>query len=70
MGSEMCIRDRGKGPTVEKYEGQIEKLDTRIATAKTQSEDRENNKEVALGTSKIVSLLLPPCRLGQLTDIV
>jgi len=60
----------GKGPTVEKYEGQIEKLDTRIATAKTQSEDRENNKEVALGTSKIVSLLLPPCRLGQLTDIV
>ena len=47
----------GKGPTIEKLEAQLEKLDTRIATAKTQSEDRENNKEVALGTSKIVSLL-------------
>jgi DNA topoisomerase-1 len=38
------VEAEGKGPSVEKF-----------ATAKTQSEDRENNKEVALGTSKIVS---------------
>lgn len=49
------VEAEGKGPSVEKFETQIEKLDQRIATAKTQSEDRENNKEVALGTSKIVS---------------
>lgn len=48
------VEAEGKGPSVDKYETQIEKLDQRIATAKTQSEDRENNKEVALGTSKIV----------------
>ncbi|KAK5677905.1 DNA topoisomerase 1 [Elasticomyces elasticus] len=47
------IEAEGKGPTVEKLETQLEKLDTRIATLKSQSEDRENNKEVALGTSKI-----------------
>lgn len=51
------VEAEGKGPSVEKFETQIEKLDQRIATAKTQSEDRENNKEVALGTSKIVSCL-------------
>jgi DNA topoisomerase I len=50
------IEAEGKGPSVEKLENQLEKLDQRIATLKTQSEDRENNKEVALGTSKIVSL--------------
>ena len=49
------IEAEGKGVTVEKLEGQLEKLDGRIATLRTQSEDRENNKEVALGTSKIVS---------------
>lgn len=49
------VEAEGKGPSVAKFETQIEKLDQRIATAKTQSEDRENNKEVALGTSKIVS---------------
>ncbi|KAK4896735.1 DNA topoisomerase 1 [Elasticomyces elasticus] len=42
------IEAEGKGPTVEKLETQLEKLDTRIATLKSQSEDRENNKEVAL----------------------
>lgn len=51
------IEPEGKGPTVEKYEQQVEKLQTRIETMKLQSEDRENNKEVALGTSKIVSYL-------------
>lgn len=50
------VEAEGKGPTVEKLEGQLEKLQTRIETMTLQSEDRENNKEVALGTSKIVSL--------------
>ena len=50
------IESEGKAPTVEKMEAAVEKLDQRIATMRTQSEDRENNKEVALGTSKIVSL--------------
>ncbi len=45
----------GKGPTVEKFEANIKKLDDRIATMRLQAEDREGNKEVALGTSKIVS---------------
>ena len=51
------IEAEGKAPTVEKLEGQLEKLDQRIATMMTQSEDKENNKEVALGTSKIVSAI-------------
>jgi DNA topoisomerase I len=51
------IEPEGKSPSVEKMEAQIEKLDQRIATMRTQAEDRDNNKEVALGTSKIVSLL-------------
>ena len=37
------------------YEKDVEKLDVRIANMTTQAEDREGNKEVALGTSKIVS---------------
>lgn len=49
------VEAEGKGPTVERYEEQIKKLDTRIATMSIQAEDKENNKEVALGTSKIVS---------------
>ena len=58
------IEAEGKSPSVEKFEQNIEKLDERIATLQTQSEDRENNKEVALGTSKIVSDNLPPCLSG------
>ena len=45
----------GKSPTVEKLEAVVEKMDARIATMKVQAEDKESNKEVALGTSKIVS---------------
>ena len=52
------VEAEGKGPTVEKFEGAIKKLDDRIATMLLQAEDREGNKEVALGTSKIVSNLL------------
>ena len=57
------IEAEGKSPSVEKFEQNIEKLDERIATLQTQSEDRENNKEVALGTSKIVSDSPPPAYL-------
>jgi DNA topoisomerase I len=52
------VEAEGKGPTVEKFETAIKKLDDRIATMLLQAEDREGNKEVALGTSKIVSTLL------------
>lgn len=49
------VEAEGKGATVEKYEGNLEKLDQRVATMSVQAEDKESNKEVALGTSKIVS---------------
>lgn len=49
------VEPEGKSPSIEKLEAAIEKLDTRIANAQLQAEDREGNKEVALGTSKIVS---------------
>lgn len=48
------VEAEGKGPTVEKFENSLEKLDQRIKTMHFQAEDKENNKEVALGTSKIV----------------
>ena len=51
------VEAEGKGSSVEKYEANIEKLDQRIATMQVQAEDKESNKEVALGTSKIVSCL-------------
>ncbi|KIV99521.1 hypothetical protein, variant 2 [Verruconis gallopava] len=47
------VEAEGKGPTVEKLEANLEKLAQRIETAKLQMEDKESNKEVALGTSKI-----------------
>lgn len=49
------VEAEGKGPSVEKLEANLEKLNDRIATMKVQAEDKEENKEVALGTSKIVS---------------
>ena len=50
------VEAEGKAPTIEKLEDQVKKFDARIATMAVQAEDKENNKEVALGTSKIVSL--------------
>ncbi|KAL8932186.1 MAG: hypothetical protein Q9216_006934 [Gyalolechia sp. 2 TL-2023] len=47
------VEAEGKGPSVDKLENQLEKLDQRIQTMSYQAEDKENNKEVALGTSKI-----------------
>lgn len=49
------VEAEGKGPTIEKMQGNIDKLNQRIETMKVQMEDKEGNKEVALGTSKIVS---------------
>jgi DNA topoisomerase I len=49
------VEAEGKGPSVEKCEANIKKLDERISAMRLQAEDREGNKEVALGTSKIVS---------------
>ncbi|KAF7446376.1 DNA topoisomerase 1 [Pyrenophora tritici-repentis] len=47
------IEAEGKGPTVEKLEANVEKIVQRIENMKIQMEDKEGNKEVALGTSKI-----------------
>jgi hypothetical protein len=49
------VEAEGKGPTVDKMEANIDKIEQRIETSKIQMEDKEGNKEVALGTSKIVS---------------
>jgi hypothetical protein len=49
------VEAEGRGVTVEKLEAQLAKLDQRIENMTLQAEDKENNKEVALGTSKIVS---------------
>ena len=49
------VEAEGRGPTVDKLMKAIEKIDDRIKTIELQAEDRDGNKEVALGTSKIVS---------------
>jgi DNA topoisomerase-1 len=51
------VEAEGKGPTIEKLEANIDKINQRIENMKVQMEDKEGNKEVALGTSKIVSQL-------------
>jgi DNA topoisomerase I len=51
------VEAEGKGQTIEKLDASLEKLQQRIETMKIQYEDREDNKEIALGTSKIVSFL-------------
>ncbi|KAK4659355.1 DNA topoisomerase 1 [Podospora pseudocomata] len=47
------VEAEGKGPAVEKLEAAVSKFDDRIKTLELQCADREGNKEVALGTSKI-----------------
>ena len=49
------VEAEGRGPTIEKLEANLEKLDQRINNMDMQRKDKDNNKEVALGTSKIVS---------------
>ncbi|KAI1279976.1 eukaryotic DNA topoisomerase I [Xylaria sp. FL0933] len=47
------VEAEGKGPTVEKFEANVKKIEERIRTIELQAADRDGNKEVALGTSKI-----------------
>jgi DNA topoisomerase-1 len=49
----------GKSPSVEKLAEGVKKIEERISNLELQAADRDDNKEVALGTSKIVSLLRP-----------
>ena len=51
------VEAEGKSVTLEKLEDRVKSFDQRVATMSVQAEDKENNKEVALGTSKIVSTL-------------
>lgn len=50
------VEPEGKSPTADKYLAAIDKIEERVNQQMTQAEDRDGNKEVALGTSKIVSL--------------
>ncbi|KAJ5696132.1 hypothetical protein N7536_006544 [Penicillium majusculum] len=47
------VEAEARGATVEKLEGSIAKIDQRVETMSVQAQDKEDNKEVALGTSKI-----------------
>ncbi|OJJ75006.1 hypothetical protein ASPBRDRAFT_193682 [Aspergillus brasiliensis CBS 101740] len=47
------VEAEGKAPSVDKIEAAITKLEQRIETMELQAQDKEENKEVALGTSKI-----------------
>jgi DNA topoisomerase-1 len=49
------VEAEGKSPDLDKLQANWDKLDQRIEVMKLQAEDKDNNKEVALGTSKIVS---------------
>lgn len=49
------LEPEGRGVTVEKLMTNITKLEERIKAAEMQMQDKEDNKTVALGTSKIVS---------------
>lgn len=63
------VEAEGKGPTVDKLENAIQKLEQRIETMELQAQDKEDNKEVALGTSKIVSFPCPGL-LNKLSNTV
>lgn len=47
------VEAEGKAPTVDKIEANLKKIEERIRTVELQAADRDGNKEVALGTSKI-----------------
>lgn len=63
------VEAEGKGPTVEKIEAAITKLEQRVETMSLQAQDKEDNKEVALGTSKIVSIPLKSTVIRMLTVV-
>lgn len=58
------VEPKMKGPTVEKIEQQIEKIEERIKKAELENQVKDENKAVALGTSKQVciefSMLVSP----------
>lgn len=68
------VEAEGRGASVEKFYTAVDKFDERVKVLETQAEDRDGNKEVALGTSKIVSaayvLCLPRFPLNSLTSII
>lgn len=47
------VEAEGRGPTIEKLEAAITKIKQRVENMELQAQDKEDNKEVALGTSKI-----------------
>ncbi|KAJ5758246.1 uncharacterized protein N7511_006940 [Penicillium nucicola] len=47
------VEAEARAATVEKLEAAIAKIDQRVETMSVQAQDKEDNKEVALGTSKI-----------------
>ncbi|CAG8937595.1 unnamed protein product [Penicillium salamii] len=47
------VEAEARGATVEKLDAQTQKIDQRVETMSVQAQDKEDNKEVALGTSKI-----------------
>jgi DNA topoisomerase I len=49
------VEAEGKSPTVASIEARIAKTEEKIRNDQVKAADREENKEVALGTSKIVS---------------
>lgn len=57
------VEAEGKSPTVEKLLAGVEKIVERIHVLELQAADRDGNKEVALGTSKIVSHVPSSCCL-------
>ena len=63
------VEAEGKGPSIEKLENNLAKIDQQIKRMGIQAEDKENNKEVALGTSKIVSLSIPARHWSLLTQL-
>ncbi len=53
------VEAEGKSPSIEKLEAASQKIDERIHNMELQAADKDGNKEVALSTSKIVSLHPP-----------
>lgn len=49
------LEPKGRGVTLEKIEAALDKLDERIRKMETEVKVKDDNKTVALGTSKIVS---------------
>lgn len=49
------VEAEGRGVTIERIENNITRLEQRVDNMSVQAQDKEDNKEVALGTSKIVS---------------